>query len=56
MQYGIDRGLTHRHGNLHDLVVAKAGFNRNPSRRVFGTVDGFERRIQCVRDPLVGHD
>src|SRR6202022_2723236 len=49
------RGLPHSHGDPHDLVIVEAGFGCNPAGCLLGAVDGLQRRIQRIGDPLFGH-
>ena len=55
MQHGVDRSFPHRHGDSHDLVIVEARFGSNPAGCLLGAVDGLQRRIQRVGDPLFGH-
>ena len=55
VQDGVDGGLAHGHGNPHDLVIVEARFGRDSAGCLLGAVDGLQRRIQRIGDPLFGH-
>ena len=55
MEYGVDGSLTHRHRDPHDLIFLKARLSRDPRGCLLCVVDGLQRRIQRIGDPLFGH-